>query len=317
MKKNSTFFLKLIVGLSLMLFLFSRIEWTEFIYTIKRINPIYIYINTILFFFPGVWLSVLKWKKLLLVQNIDLPFKQLYLYYLIGTFLNNFLPSTIGGDVSRVLYLTRVTNKPAEITASIILERFTGLLAIIFLGVLSVLLNLSFVIRHPLLLYLVSLLFSIGIVFYLLLGNYKLKRHFQNLRFLIPFWKKADELFGVINNFRNHKNVLLSALIISIIFVLFGVFATYLFFMSIAIEVPILELILITSLVQLIGILPISINSIGLTEGSYIILFGLIGISSVDALTVALLGRILMILISLSGGIVFIFRNQFIQHSQL
>lgn len=309
MKKISTSFLKLIVGLSMIFFIFSRIEWNEFINTIKRINPVFIYVLIILFFFPGVCLSVLKWKKLLLIHNINLPFKQLYLYYLIGTFFNNFLPSTIGGDVSRVLYLKRATNKTSEITASIVMERLTGILALIFLGALSVLVNLSFVIRHPLLLYVVSLFFSVVIVIYLLLGNYTLKRHFHNLKFLIPFWGKVAELFEALYNYRNHKKVLLSALIISIVFVLFGVLATYLYFLSIAIEVPIRELILIYTLVQLIGILPISINSIGLTEGSYIILFGLIGISSVDALTVALLGRVLLMLVSLSGGVVFIFRD--------
>ena len=312
MKEKLKFFLKLIFGLILFFFIFSKIEWNEFINTINRINPIYIYIPIILYFFPGVWLSVLKWKKLMIIYNINLPFKQLYLYYLIGTFFNNFLPSTVGGDVSRVLYLKRVTNKTAEITASIIMERLTGLLALILLGAISVLLNLSFVIRHPLLLYFIILLISSVIVIYLLLGNYTLKRHFHNLKFLIPFWGKVAELFKVLYNYRNHKKVLLSALIISIIFVLFRILVTYLYFLSIAIEVPIRELILIYTLVQLIGILPISINSIGLTEGSYIILFGLIGISSVDALTVALLGRVLFMLVSLSGGVIFIFRDRLI-----
>jgi len=310
MKEKLTFLLKLIIGFSLMVFILYKIEWNEFVSTIIQIKPVFIYIPVLLFFFPSVWLSVLKWKKLLRVYNIDLPFKQLYLYYLIGTFFNNFLPSTVGGDISRVLYLKRATNKTAEITSSIIMERVTGLLALIFLGALSVLFNLSFVIRHPLLLYLIMLLFSFVIVMYLLLGNYTIKRHFHNLKFLIPFWGKVAELFEALNKYRNHKKVLLLTTMISIIFTLFGVLATYLYFLSIAIEVPIVELILIYTLVNLIGILPISINSIGLTEGLYIILFGLIGISSVDALTVALLGRVLMMLVSLSGGVVFIFRDR-------
>ena len=82
--------------------------------------------------------------------------------------------------------------------------------------------------------------------------------------------------------------------------------------MSIGIKVPILELIEIYTIVRLISLLPISINSLGITEGLYIVLFGLIGISSVDALTVALLGRVLLMLVSLSGGIVFIFRDKLI-----
>ena len=102
------------------------------------------------------------------------------------------------------------------------------------------------------------------------------------------------------------------AFLLSIIFILIGVLSTYLYFLSLDIKIPILKLLLIYTIVQLLGLLPISINSLGVTEGSYIILFGLIEISSIDALTVALLGRVLLMLVSLSGGGVFIFRDKLI-----
>ena len=312
MKEGQTFILRLIVGLSLIFFIFSKIEWNEFINTITRINPIFIFVPIILFFFPGVWLSVLKWKKLLAIYNINASFKQLYLYYLIGTFFNNFLPTTVGGDVSRVMYLKRITNRPAEIAASIIMERLTGFLALIFLGVFSVIFNLSFVLQYPVTVNIIMLMFLFLITMYLLLRNGILKKPFCKSRSLIPLWRKINEVSEVLYSYRNHKKVLLSTFILSIIFISSGIFSTYLYFLAIAINVPILKLILIYTVVQLMGLLPISINSIGITEGSYIILFGLIGINSVDALTVALLGRVLLMVLSLSGGVVFIFQDKFI-----
>jgi len=39
---------------------------------------------------------------------------------------------------------------------------------------------------------------------------------------------------------------------------------------------------------------------------------GFIGISAIDSLTVALLGSVLLMLVSLSGGIIFIFRDKLI-----
>jgi uncharacterized protein (TIRG00374 family) len=310
MKKGQTFILRLIVGLSLIFFIFSKIEWNEFINTITRINPIFVFIPIILFFFPGVWLSVLKWKKLLAIYNINASFKQLYLYYLIGTFFNNFLPTTVGGDVSRVMYLKRVTNRPAEIAASIIMERLTGFLALIFLGVFSVIFNLSFVLQYPVAVNITMLIFLVLIIVYLLLRNGTLKKPFCKSRLLILLWGKINEVSEVLYSYRNHKKVLVLTFILSIMFISFGVFSTYLYFLAIAINVPILKLILIYTVVQLMGLLPISINSIGITEGSYIILFGLIGINSVDALTVALLGRVLLMLLSLSGGVAFIFQSK-------
>lgn len=313
MKEKMVFFLKLIIGLSLIFFIFSKIEWNEFISIKTHIKPIFLLIPIILFFFPGVYLSVYKWKKLLTVYNINVSFKQLYLYYLIGTFSNNFLPTAVGGDVSRVIYLRRVTNKPAEIAASIIMERLTGVFAIIFVSALSVIFNLSFVLQYPVAVNITMAIFSFSIILYLFSRLSILKNSVYKIMLLIPFYKKIAKIPEVLYTYRNHKKVLLSTFILSIIFISFGVFSVYLYFLAIGIKVPILKLILIYTIVQLISLLPISINSIGITEGSYIILFGLIGINSVDALAVALLGRVLLMLVSLSGGFVFIFHDKLLK----
>jgi len=310
MNKKLYFCLRLIVGLSLILFILSKVEWDEFISVVTRINPIYIYITVTLFFFPGVWLSVLKWKQLLLVHNIDKSFKQLYLYYLIGTFYNNFLPTAIGGDISRVVYLNRGINKPAEITASIFVERLTGGIALVFLTLLSAIFERSFIFEHLSILYAIVLLFIVMIGVFLSYKSGVFQKCVCGFKFLPNVKAKIIGFYDAIYYYKHNKKVLWVAFLLSIMFILLGTLSTYLYFLSIAIKIPVFKLLLIYTIVQLLGLLPISINSLGVTEGSYIILFGLIGISSIDALTVALLGRVLLMLVSLSGGVVFIFRDR-------
>ena len=312
MKIKLSFFLRLIVGLSLIFFIFSKVEWSEFISIVTRINPIYICIPIILFFFPGVWSSVLKWKQLLSIHGIDMPFKQLYLYYLIGIFFNNFLPTTVGGDISRVHYLNHGINKPAEITSSIIVERLTGVIALVFLTLFSIMLEISFIFEHPSLLYAVSIFFIILSSIFFIYKYINFEKYIPKFKCLSNTKTKIIELYDAIYYYHHNKRVLWMAFLLSIIFILIGVLSTYLYFLSLDIKIPILKLLLIYTIVQLLGLLPISINSLGVTEGSYIILFGLIGISSIDALTVALLGRVLLMLVSLSGGGVFIFRDRLV-----
>lgn len=313
MKIKLSLFLRLIVGLSLIFFIFYRIEWSEFIDIVTRIKPIYICIPILLFFFPGVWLSVLKWKYLLSIHDIYKPFKQLYLYYLIGSFYNNFLPTTVGGDISRVVYLNHGINKPAEITSSIIVERLTGVIALLFLALFSIILERSFVFEHLSLLH-ATLIFFIAIISVFLIYKYaNFEKKIQKFKFLPKIKAKFTELYDSIYYYKHNTKILWVVFLLSIAFVLLGAFSTYLYFLSIGIRIPIIKLVLIYTTVQLMGLLPISINSIGITEGSYIILFGLIGINSVDALTVALLGRVLLMLVSLSGGFVFIFQDKLLK----
>lgn len=309
--------LKLVIGFTLIFFIFSKIEWNEFLNTLNGINLVFIYIPIILFFFPSMWLSVLKWTKLLSVYNINLPFKDLYLYYLISTFFNNFLPSTVGGDVSRVVYLKKATNKPAEITASIVMERLNGLIALVFLCLFSIILNPSFIrnlitIHSILLFFIVLMPLLLAAIVYSFLKFGKVNPYIPKFGILTTLQAKLAQVFNAIYYYRHYQSTLIKTLLLSIVFILLGIFSNYLYFLSIGIKVPILELVQIYTIVRIIALLPISINSLGITEGLYIVLFGLIGISSVDALTVALLGRVLLMLVSLSGGVVFIFREKLI-----
>lgn len=309
--------LKLVIGFTLISIIFSKIEWNEFLKTLNGINLIFIYIPIMLFFFPGMWLSVLKWTKLLSVHNINLSFRDLYLYYLISTFFNNFLPSTVGGDVSRIAYLKSTTNKPAEITASIFMERLNGLIALIFLFLFTCILNPylihNLIELHSLLLIFIALIpFLIAFAIYSFLRFGKVNPYIPKFGILTTLQAKLAQVFNAIYYYRHYQSTLIINLLLSIVFILFGIFSNYLYFLSIGIKVPVLELIQIYTMVRLIALLPISINSLGITEGLYIVLFGLIGVSSVDALTVALLGRVLLMLVSLSGGVVFIFREKLI-----
>ncbi|HTP40813.1 MAG TPA: lysylphosphatidylglycerol synthase transmembrane domain-containing protein, partial [Nitrospiria bacterium] len=68
-------------------------------------------------FFAYILLFLLlayRWQVLLNVLSLNIPLRQLYGTYLIGVFFNNFLPTTIGGDMVRGLDLYRHTKKGKE-----------------------------------------------------------------------------------------------------------------------------------------------------------------------------------------------------------
>ena len=309
MRSRLAFLVKLSVGLSLITFIFSKIEWQSFINTVLRINPVFVIIPMIMFFFPGVWVSVLKWKRLLVAHNISLPFSKLYFYYLIGTFFNNFLPTSVGGDVSRIYYLSGVTNRPAEITSSIFMERLTGVMALFLLSTCFLGANISFAFTHPTFLYMESFFLVAFVCLFLLIyySDRLFTRRSSQSTFYHFLGSKVIKLVEAIGEYRDNKKLLSEALFLSIGFVLVGVCSTYLYFLSIGITIPLSKLVLIYCLIQLLGLIPISINSLGINEGAFMLLFGALGIKPVDALTVALLGRAILMLASLGGGIAFIF----------
>ncbi len=84
-------------------------------------------------------LNALKWWLLLAAAGWPVRFGECLRITLIGMFANFFLPTSIGGDVLRVGLITR-SGVPASVGAlTVFLQRLTGLLAMLGIGLLGML----------------------------------------------------------------------------------------------------------------------------------------------------------------------------------
>ncbi|MCP4146460.1 MAG: flippase-like domain-containing protein, partial [bacterium] len=82
----------------------------------------------------GFSLMSLRWKILLSAQDAHSSFGQLFKYYFMASFFNNFLPSTIGGDTVRVMEAKKLTGNTTTSVMVVLIERLTGLLALVLIA---------------------------------------------------------------------------------------------------------------------------------------------------------------------------------------
>ena len=75
--------------------------------------------------------------------------------------------------------------------------------------------------------------------------------------------------------------------------------------MSLDIDVRFGESFLVVPLITIIGLLPITINSIGLREGAFVYLLGQVGVDSAESFALALLYRVGILASSLVGGVLY------------
>jgi uncharacterized protein (TIRG00374 family) len=80
-----------------------------------------------------------RWRLLLDAAGVHVPFRLIVRQYFIGIFVNNFLPSTVGGDVAKVYYLGQAHGY-RTVTASVAMDRVlgVGLLAALAAGALAI-----------------------------------------------------------------------------------------------------------------------------------------------------------------------------------
>ena len=88
----------------------------------------------------AIVVSTLKWARLIRIACGHVRLRTLLRAYWIGTFFNNYLPSSVGGDVARVLVLAPIA-PTAPTAASVLVERLTGVVALAMLSAVCLLLE--------------------------------------------------------------------------------------------------------------------------------------------------------------------------------
>jgi len=287
MKRSILFTAKLIFTLTLMVVIFKQIDLSLFFESVKNANFVYFAVMAALW--PlSLFLSSYRWNLILKEYGISLPNTTTFNLYMISSFFNNFLPSGVGGDIYKLGSLgKKYKNSKAKIVSSVLIERgigfFTMLLFILIIGV-------SFVYRSTdinlLKIYLLTGLLIIAIML-----AYRLIQRYSRSHFLRTF-----------TSFKN-KRVFLGATLLSVALLMLSVFSTLLAFKAFDYQISYMLLLFLIPIISLSEIIPLSLNSIGIKEGVALYLFSLFSINISVVLAVFLAGRIILALLSLSGGI--------------
>jgi len=76
----------------------------------------------------------LRWWLLLRSQSIFIEFWAAVRLHFLGLFYNNFMPSSVGGDLIRAWYVTKHTDKRFEAALSVFVDRAIGLLSTLIIA---------------------------------------------------------------------------------------------------------------------------------------------------------------------------------------
>lgn len=105
-----------------------EVGWGNLAETFLRIN-LGVFVAALGIFAIGQVIVALRWWLLLRSQSIFIKFSASVRLHFLGLFYNNFLPSSVGGDVVRAWYVTKHTDKRFEAALSVFVDRAIGLLS--------------------------------------------------------------------------------------------------------------------------------------------------------------------------------------------
>ena len=303
--------LKIVVSVGLLAFLIYRAGPSAIASVVRSADPSLLLLGLAVYTSTIVLISW-RWQLLLNTQNTRVSFGRLVSLYFIGFFFNNFLPTSIGGDIYRALGAGRESGMRAVAAASVLVERLMGMLAISALAIVAAV----FVVRQMADGAIRVLSLGFGAAILLLVALIFHRRTFGLLEPLtrrISLWGlggKLSRFYDALTLYRSQKMALALAFCISIGYQLLIVLFSYLVGLALDLGIPLRYFLLCVPITVIISLVPISINGVGVRETGYVFLLAKIGHSSSEAVSLSLLIYGLSLLASLAGGMLYIIRGK-------
>lgn len=255
-----------------------------------------------------ILISARKWQGLLARIEVQLVYGLAARLYWIGAFFSNFLPTSVGGDAVRLL-LTPARERLSEVAGTILIERLTGLLVMLALSALGLAVQppaLGGGLAGDLLLALVlALAAAVAVALlvprFLLIVLARLARVTPApLQRPLAFTRKLAA--GIVGPACDHAAVSW-AILMSLPFYAANILVHYLLLRGVGAEIGIVQVLLAAPLVHLVGLVPLTINGLVLTEGAFVLIYASCGVAPELALAAALLRRLIDMANSSFGGL--------------
>jgi uncharacterized protein (TIRG00374 family) len=308
MKNKFIIPIKIVISTGLLVFLFLKIDIDSLRVSLATINFPWLAVMLIL---PhlGILISTFKWQWLLGTLGISVNLLKLFNFYLIGTFFNNFLPGMVGGDLVRIAKLAGDSNENLHaVTAATFAERLIGVGGLItFICLIQFNSNVHKIFESSAVLAF-CLLLGYLTVFLIIFRKKPLKKkkwmeHNRVLKFIADFIKNSH---SQLVRFRMNKKLLFGTYLLSLTFYFVAILTVYAAGKSLQVDIKFEAAFIVLPLVLLVGMLPVAINGLGLTEASYVFFFHLLGLDSGEAFSIALLLRSRILVTGIIGGILFV-----------
>jgi uncharacterized protein (TIRG00374 family) len=254
--------------------------------------------------------SSMKWRLFLQDRGVQISLAILFKLYLIGRFFNNFLPSMVGGDVTRSYLLGRRIKSQAASAASVTLERATGVIALTVLAIFFAMLNPS-AFRNPIVVVTIlgAAIACAGavLVFASQRAGARVERMLDGRGGRIA--PKILRLVEEIGQYRGRREVLWWAFGYSCLFQLLAGINVYVASLSIDFHPALLDVLVVTPAILILAMIPVSPNNVGWWEWCFAVLLIDAGATPAEGLAVALTLRAVSWVTSLVGGVLFLFER--------
>lgn len=255
-------------------------------------------------------------KFLFMVHEIYFSVVETIKLVLIGQFFNNFMPSTVGGDVIKLYYAQKRSQGLIKPFSSIFIDRVLGVTALILFSALSLVFWGS-LIKNSMVKVIIWGSFFVLMAFILLFFSQNVAKKFKFLLKPLNLFKieaKVKELYASVSIFRKSKQ-LWKAFFLAIVTQFSLSIVGYILALSLSIDLPLYIFLILIPVIGAVSSLP-SLNGLGIREGAFVYFFkDFMKPELAFALSILFLSQV--VIGSIIGGLVYLFGGNFREREEI
>ncbi len=317
LKRTALLISKILVSIVLLGYLFTKTDTQALVARVRNGDTLLLALAALLYLVV-IGLSTWRWGVLLKGQGYPAPLRQLSASYLVATFFNNFLPSNIGGDLIRVRDGKQLTGSTTSSLAIVAIDRILGFGALYLLAVVAYTLadeQERQLAGARLILLALALVFGAIAYIYFMPGTAGGLMQRTGLIKLPWLRERFETVQSAVHVYRAQMRAVWLAFASSVGLQTLLVLYYFVVAHALGIRLPFSACFLMIPLCSLIQAVPISFNGWGVREGVFILYFRQLGLADArntdNALAFSLLGAGLIVLLSLSGALVWTARGRY------
>jgi hypothetical protein len=280
--------------------LLYRVDWMQAQEEIAQI-PLWWLVGVFIAMFVALVVTTWRWSYALEMHNLHYPFLMLVRTLLSGFFLNTFLPTAIGGDAYRAYRTMPRANYRSRALSAIVLDRMAGFLVLLAFGAVAALTLMDRFAIARIYCLVLAVVAAVGAV-----GFVALERGWlHNVTARWDGFKPLNAIRHSLALLNNRGRYWLLLFVSSAAFQALSIATVLAMFAAVSAEATFAQCALIMAAVSIVGVLPISINGIGIIEGAFVAAAVTLGIDYDKALVVAFLRRLLMLCLAVVCGAIY------------
>ena len=286
--------------------------------TVCLLSPVSM-VAAVLLSFVALMLGVIRWRMVLEVQGLGLPFMRATEISFVSQFFNTFLLGSTGGDLIKAYYAARETHhKKTEAVTTVFVDRLIGLWSMLLFAAVMMVPNFNLIMKYkwfwaPSLLILALFVVLTAVLFVAFWGGiskrWPLARSYLRR---IPKGALLEQSLDSCRQFGKQKMFLLQSALLSVALNVVWVLQAIVLAGGMGLKVSSVALYLVVPSVFCISALPITPSGLGVRENLFVQMLAVseIAVPAPAALSLSLLAYAASLFWSVVGGFVYMGRKE-------